>query len=274
MRIEYTNTLDDFREASIPPTEGTGATIQDRRRANGVTVIVLIALACSGLLWKTITGGWFTQRPTAPGAPADLTYAIFLPLVPTLVLLMGWTFPWASTGGASRSWPVVRRRLLPMFLLLIALVTFLVLFVAGSGTGIPWRPTRAGTLAWGLLPSLALIGITWLWINYDVPDAVKMSWDQQVQLHSPKVVVIDSDGFQQSDIDGSRSYLWSAFAACRETDNLYLLFLRWGTYYIVPKRALLPPDEVMLRALARSKVSTCQLMPRDGAFPVITASAH
>jgi hypothetical protein len=253
MRVEYTCTLDDFREALRANGHLTMSVSMLGWWAS-IGLLVTLGTAAAATLPNPLPREWGLLALAVTLGPTLLNLSIFagaaLRLLsnlknprptPPLLVYAGWGL---AVALLITHWLVARRRLeVPL----------------GSGA--------AASMLGLLLPTLismgifVIIGLLGVWLT---DASTQRMWDADITQHRPRLMVVGDGGITVADAVSRHDEAWAAFVRHRETANLLLLYVARSRFYIVPKRAF--SDAATLdafRDMVRSRIS-----PPSEAFPV------
>jgi hypothetical protein len=73
---------------------------------------------------------------------------------------------------------------------------------------------------------------------------VNRAFDLQVNLHRPVVFELSDDFLSVTTATRHTRYAWNAFIGWHETPNVFLLYISYMSFEMVPKRALLSPQQL------------------------------
>ena len=269
MRLEFTYTLDDLREAAMPAIFA-GSRRLYRHHWIGIT-------ALSFFITLIVIAVWATQSQLVePGPPERLLLEILLTGIPAAVVL--------CLIGASvwKTWRKLRpltnaksQRLTnvvhPRIAVLIGWGASLgVWFIAHGHTGRLWQPTAAQLVIVRCGPWAVVLAAFALSSSLQRRWNAVERWLSQPGWQQPKTIELDEDGYRSSDALAQTHLSWACFAAARETENLLILVGYDDSQYLIPKRAFAGPDGFWrCRELLRSVVPRTQFLAQKPiGFPV------
>jgi hypothetical protein len=258
LRIEYTPTLADLKEALSPPAVAPSPKIA--RFISYTKAILatsfLIALAIFFYLLQKqklhlhVHVPNSSQPPSFNAAPQDLLATLIPSWIPCLLLLT-LLLPNVYRRRAKPNpdpVPQARRTKFDTNLFLSALlilVGFALVALVFPSISIPWHPTRDQQIGLGCLPWLILTAFLRLFFSRQ--QSILRLWNANSVLRSPATADFDPAGLTVTQEFISVHFQWPHFATFRETTNLFLLITRDNNIHFFPKRAL--PDPQSLDAL-------------------------
>jgi len=259
MRVEYTCTLDDFREAL---------------RANGhltMSVSMLGWWASIGLLVTLGTAAAATLPNPLPRGWGLLALGVILgPILLNLSIFAGAALRQLSNLKNPRPTPPL---LVYAGWALVAALLVAHWLVARRRLEVPADSGAAASMLGLLLPTLismgifVIIGLLGVWLT---DASARRIWDADVTQHRPKLMVVGDGGITVADAVSRQEENWAAFVRHRETANLLLLYVARSRFYIVPKRAFADAATVdAFRDMIRSRIS-----PPSEAFPAYPPGAQ
>lgn len=257
MRLEYTCSLDDFREALC----ANGHLTMSVRMLGwwaSIGLLMTLGTAAPATLPNPLPRGWGLLALAVFLGPILLSLSIFAGAAlrqlsnlknprptPPLLVYAGWALAAATLVA---HWLVARRRLeLP------------------AGAGASMLNLLLPTLIWtGVFVIIGLLGV-WL-----ADASARRIWDADITQHRPKLMVVGDGGITFTDAVSRHDESWAAFLRHRETQNLLLLYVARSRFYIIPRRAFADAATLdAFRDVIRSRIS-----PPSDAFPVYPPGAH
>jgi hypothetical protein len=280
MRLEFSLTVEDFREAN---EANLVAAARPRTSLQAVVLIWYFAAIVieTVLVWRF--------DPWAPNREwlSDIINSVVTPIVPWLILLayaVWYSFqsvhiaasavkPWEIQSAAEAK-PVRRRPGMKVFR--SGLITF-----AGGIAAMVFtiNKHRKGTMEgadsfvyaygmasvpWGiysLFAAILTLGLT--------RRKIDASWEQQTQLHCPITMQFSEKGVIHETLLSRTEFGWTYFVGSRETPGLFLLYASPLLFYMVTKRALSSQADV---SLLRNTIKEC-VGARQLGFPVLPPAA-
>jgi hypothetical protein len=275
MRIEFTYTMADLKEAAAPQNQPR--IILRRRRliwrvaAWGLFTVVAIGLALLNELPLLRA-----PRPAATAAAQDLWTSILPSAVPAAWVL----FMAASVGlllGRHRAdrrmrvarrakfWPDQVLRLLPTA---VTLPVVLVLFYPPAP--VIWHPSRRAMMLVAAAPWPIVVAILGGWGYWLYLRSIRRTWESTPTFGRGQIIDFGEIGISHSDKVTELRYAWGYFLWARETSNLLLLGGEDGRLLIIPKRAFIAQEQLhQARSILYERISDCELEAPAAAFPVV-----
>lgn len=288
IRIEFQNTLDDFREAS-----GVAVGPKRKRRLGQVLAwgALVIPLALIVFIIRDMEFDGSASPPFPWGrlalvlAPSVVFFAVFAWAVlrASLKVPEPWNPP--PTTKASRA-PTLRGVGGWVLFFLLTLAFFYLLswpnapVPAAPGVLPPaasTAPERLPSYFEHLLPliswaSLVLFAVL---LTRAGRRMLPRTWAAVPNEHEPRVLHASDAGVVIEQASARLEYRWGYFAGYRETEHLVLLYISPYQLYIVPKRAFAEPGQLaVFKGLVMSGITQGHFLPADStAFPVVATPA-
>ena len=253
MKITFTNTLEDFREAHGLHAPGSNRWLS-----------ILIRATLTGLTITSIAV-WLERDQHAERC--DLLIALIPPLIPTLLICTLMTVIWTN-AEANVNPRAVRRRKAYATGMIIGLTTCIVALVSGGRRDV--SITRSLQIATALMPSLLVLTTTAALMLSDQPDRFAIEWRMQKLSQLPQTLELTDQGLRTTTTLSESLYDWQCFSGGSETENLYVIRMIDRRFFMIPKRAFAGiAEETQFRLFIVKAVPRIVLLPREAAFEVV-----
>jgi hypothetical protein len=258
MRLEYTPTIDDLREATTP------ATLKKPGRMAQVWPIVSYAICMGVAVFDVLPQGAVFNRvfgivvARPRYAPVQNLWAT---LVPPLVVV--------STLLAGLLVPVVARKLpsARTVLGLLPLAWFLPFYFPEAA--LRWHPTVTQQVAAGFIPWTVYFLVIRVRLIAQRRRSLRATWAKKTSLRRPHTAELTDEALTIDDGIVLHRFRWAHFKRYRETESLLLVTTVDGGNVFLPKRAVAGDDLVRLRVAIQTHVADGTFLPHDVAFPVL-----
>jgi hypothetical protein len=288
MKLEYTPTLEDFKEAIAPSTAAAKGGVPAKKKpyfARGLFGWVLflglaIVLFCL-MNMQQRAGSRASAQLAAAGiaVPQRSQINVWRILVPqiipatffTLFLLYGVTiFGRVRKKPANPPDREKRKGITKAATIVILVISLTPLVLLEE----PFRidvdaeqfPVGYATLFTWIGALLLILLLTRL----ATKNSLRNQWDANPSLRRAKAVEIDERGVRMIDDHSDFFFAWPMFENYRETTNIFCLTTDSRLFVYFPKRAFSSPAELdALCALLQNNIKTGQFLPRELRFPVV-----
>lgn len=278
MRLEFSYTFDDLKEALMPEKYAANPRAYGRESIRGLVAWPLLFLMIGVSFWLQ------NRLPLQP-QPAEIPpRELVLDLLPTvlpavLVFLLLLMATWRAYQR-SREGPVLTvssgRKLVyqVIWMVVMGIFTLGVLTLLNRDWAIVWQPARGKLLLLEMGPWMIDLMLLVLLGQLQRRWSARQSWANKPGWRRPKVVQLDEHGFSMLDLVSRVQHRWPYFRRARETANLIVLISEDGLQYLIPKRAfadLLDADQA--RGLIQNMVAQTTFLTRPGGFAVVPKPA-
>lgn len=278
MRLEFTYTFDDLKEALVPEKYAANPGAYRGASISGLLAWPLLFLMIAASLWMQELS---PVRPRPAELPARELALDLLPSVlpAALVFLLLAIATWRTyrrswqgptlTVTSGRKW--AQQVVGVLIMLIVALGTLALL---NRDWEIVWQPTRNQLLLLEIVPWMINLMLLVLLGQLQRRWSARQQWASKPGWQRPKVLELDAAGFSLLDPVSRVQHAWPYFRRARETANLIVLISEDGLQYLIPKRAFADPlDADRARGLIQNMVPQSSFLSKPGGFAVIPKPA-